>query len=101
MPAPKNPQTAAATDASVAARSRAKFERMAAELRAIGAEVTMPWSSKRTGDHVFQVETRAGTGRPWVLDRYGSKEPVWFTLAGAGLRTNELEVRGIAARLTN
>lgn len=101
MPAPKNPSTRAATDASVAARSRAKFERMAADLRAIGAEVTLPWSPVRTTDHVFQVETRSGNGQQWALDRYGSKSPVWFTLAGAGLRTEELEARGLSARLTN
>jgi hypothetical protein len=33
MPAPKTPNTSAATEASVAARRRAKHERMAHELR--------------------------------------------------------------------
>lgn len=42
MPAPKNPNTSAATEASVAARARAKHNKWAAEMRAAGWIVEPP-----------------------------------------------------------
>lgn len=50
MPTPRNPNTSAATVASVAVRRRAKHEKWAAEMRDAGWTCTPPASEEPKGE---------------------------------------------------
>lgn len=99
MGVPKNPNTAAASAGRRDAARRRKLDGLAYQLRAAGAEVVMPYSLEKTAEHTWRVEFRKADTMPWLFDCYGGDKPVWFTLYGGGPRVEELEARGIAARL--
>jgi hypothetical protein len=99
MGVPKKPNTTAASDGRRDAARRRRLDGLAEQLRAAGAEVVMPYALEKTEVHTWRVEFRKADAMPWFIDCYGGERSVWFTLAGGGLRIEELEARGIAARL--
>lgn len=98
MGVPKKPNTVAASHGRRDAARRRKLDGLADQLRAAGAEVVMPYAAEKTDVHTWRVEFRKADAMPWFIDCYGGEEPAWFTQAGAELRMQEIEARGIAVR---
>lgn len=99
MGVPKKPNTAAASHGRRDAARRRKLDGLADQLRAAGADVVLPYAAEKTDVHTWRVEFRRADAMPWFIDCNGGEKPVWFNLAGGELRIEELEARGIAARL--
>lgn len=99
MPAPKNPNTAAASAAGVAANIRRKHQRWAAEMRTAGAIVILPgteWVKASACASATCVEVSGGEdGTVYVRDsKHPDLPPLVFTKAEwdaftAGVRNGE------------